>query len=52
MKIVSRCDENRVLFEAEASEIKELVELAVKQGVSLKGANLSGAYIRDTILYK
>jgi uncharacterized protein YjbI with pentapeptide repeats len=64
MKILNRYT-NSVIFECEANTMKETVEMAVKQGVSLSDAdlndanlryaslndaNLSGAYIRDANL--
>jgi uncharacterized protein YjbI with pentapeptide repeats len=42
MKIVSRFNKNKVLFEAEATSITDLFKMAIKQGVSLAGANLTG----------
>ena len=41
-----------VIFEAEVKTINELVELAVRQGVSLAYANLEGAIIYRAILYR
>ena len=35
--------QGEVIFEAKASSIKELLEIAVKQGANLVGANLRGA---------
>jgi uncharacterized protein YjbI with pentapeptide repeats len=49
MKILNRFT-NSVIFECEANTIKETVEAAVKQGVSLRDANLSGADLRNANL--
>ena len=43
MKIVSRWDSTKVLYQAEAESMRLLVDAAVKSGANLSGANLSGA---------
>jgi hypothetical protein len=48
-KIVN-CYTNTTIFEAEISSVKELVELAIKQKISLSWANLSWANLAGTNL--
>ena len=50
MNIVST--QGTVLFSADVDSVKELVELAVRNKVSLSGANLSGADLSETNLFK
>ena len=43
MKLEIKSGTGRLIYSAEAASVRELVLLAIKDGASLRGADLSGA---------